>query len=155
MSIHAEVELLRKVPLFASIDTAKLKLLAFTSERIVFPQGATLFREGERGDCAYLLLSGQVDVSLDTNGNGVVIATIGQHNVVGEMALLGDMPRSASVTAKEPVEALRIRKEQFFQLLQDLPQMTLEIMRELALRLNSANRELAAAHARLAQKGES
>ena len=46
MSIHAEVDLLRKVPLFASIDTAKLKLLAFTSERLTFPAGATLFHEG-------------------------------------------------------------------------------------------------------------
>ena len=154
MSIHAEVESLRKVPLFASIDTAKLKLLAFTSERILFPQGAVLFREGEPGDCAYLLLDGQVDVTIEANREAVTLATIGQHNIVGEMALLGDMPRSATVTARQPVDALRIRKDQFFQLLHDLPQMTLEIMRELALRLNSANRELAAAHARLAAKGE-
>jgi CRP/FNR family cyclic AMP-dependent transcriptional regulator len=147
MSIHAEVESLRKVPLFASIDTAKLKLLAFTSERLKFPEGAVLFHEGERGDCAYLLLSGQVDVSLAAPQGPVILATIGQHNIVGEMALLGDMPRSATVTAREPVEALRIGKEQFFQLLRDLPQMTLEIMRELALRLSNANRELAAAHA--------
>jgi CRP-like cAMP-binding protein len=154
MSINAEVESLRKVPLFANIDTAKLKLLAFTSERVVFPAGVALFREGERGDCAYLLLSGQVDVALDAAHGPVVIATIGQHNIVGEMALLGEMPRSASITTKEPVEALLIRKDQFFQLLRDLPQVALEIMRELALRLNSANRELAAAHARLAERKE-
>lgn len=154
MSINAEVESLRKVPLFANIDTAKLKLLAFTSERVVFPAGIDLFREGERGDCAYLLLSGQVDVALDSANGPVVIATIGQHNIVGEMALLGEMPRSASVTTREPVEALLIRKDQFFQLLRDLPQVALEIMRELALRLNSANRELAAAHARLAERKE-
>ena len=77
------------------------------------------------------------------------MATIGQHNIVGEMALLGDMPRTASIIASEPVEALKIRKDQFFQLLRDLPQMTLEIMRELAIRLNNANKELSAAHARL------
>jgi CRP-like cAMP-binding protein len=152
MSIHAEVDSLRKVPLFASIDTAKLKLLAFTSERLSFPSGAILFREGERGDSAYLLLEGRVDVSLKSPHGPVVVATIGQHNIVGEMALLGDMPRSATVTATEPVEALRIGKEQFFQLLRDLPQMTLEIMRELALRLSNANRELAAAHANRTEK---
>jgi CRP/FNR family cyclic AMP-dependent transcriptional regulator len=149
MSIHAEVDLLRKVPLFASIDTAKLKLLAFTSERLTFPAGATLFHEGERGDSAYLLLSGKVSVSLNSAQGPVVVATIGQHNIVGEMALLGDMPRTASIIACEPVEALKIKKDQFFQLLRDLPQMTLEIMRELAIRLNNANKELSAAHARL------
>jgi CRP-like cAMP-binding protein len=51
------------------------------------------------------------------------------------------------------VETLRIRKDQFFQLLRDLPQMTLEIMRELAVRLNNANRELSAAHAKLRDAG--
>lgn len=153
MSIHAEVDLLRRIPLFASIDTAKLKLLAFTSERLAFPAGAVLFREGERGDSAYLILQGEIEVSLQSPEGPLVVATIGQHNIVGEMALLGDMPRSATVTATGPVEALRIRKDQFFQLLRDLPQMTLEIMRELAVRLNNANRELAAAHARLRQAG--
>lgn len=149
MSIHAEVDLLRKVPLFANIDTAKLKLLAFTSERLAFPAGAVLFNEGDRGNSAYLLLSGKVNVSLKSAQGPVVVATIGQHNIVGEMALLGDMPRTASVIASEPVEALKIKKDQFFQLLRDLPQMTLEIMRELAIRLNNANKELSAAHARL------
>jgi CRP-like cAMP-binding protein len=83
----------------------------------------------------------------------VTVATIKEHNIVGEMALLGDIPRTATIVATEPVETLRIRKDQFFQLLRDLPQMTLEIMRELAARLNNANRELAAAHARLRDAG--
>jgi len=153
MSIHAEVDLLRKVPLFASIDTAKLKLLAFTSERLTFAQGAVLFREGERGDSAYLILSGKVEVAVNSPKGPVTVAMIKEHNIVGEMALLGDIPRTATLTALEPVESLRIRKDQFFQLLRDMPQMTLEIMRELAVRLNNANRELSAAHARLRDAG--
>jgi CRP-like cAMP-binding protein len=153
MSIHSEVDLLRKIPLFASIDTAKLKLLAFTSERLTFASGAVLFREGERGDSAYLILSGKVDVNLNSPQGPVTVAQIKEHNIVGEMALLGDIPRTATIVATEPVETLRIRKDQFFQLLRDLPQMTLEIMRELAARLNNANRELAAAHARLRDAG--
>lgn len=153
MSIHAEVDLLRKIPLFASIDTGKLKLLAFTSERLTYPPGAVLFNEGDRGDSAYLILSGQVSVAVNSDNGPVVVATINQNNIVGEMALLGDMPRTATVVATQPVETLRIKKDQFFQLLKDLPQMTLEIMRELAVRLNNANKELSAAHARLREAG--
>ncbi|MEQ1753486.1 MAG: cyclic nucleotide-binding domain-containing protein [Micropepsaceae bacterium] len=153
MSIHSEVDLLRKIPLFANIDTAKLKLLAFTSERLAFPAGAILFREGERGDSAYLILSGQVDVAVNSPNGPVSVASIKEHNIVGEMALLGDMPRTATISATEPVEALKIKKDQFFQMLRDLPQMTLEIMRELAVRLNNANKELSAAHARLRDAG--
>ena len=153
MSIHSEVDLLRKIPLFANIDTAKLKLLAFTSERLTFPSGAVLFREGERGDSAYLILSGQVDVAVNSPKGRVSVSTIKEHSIVGEMALRGDMPRTATISAIEQVETLKIKKDQFFQMLRDLPQMTLEIMRELAVRLNNANRELSAAHARLRDAG--
>lgn len=153
MSINAEVDLLRKIPLFKNIDTAKLKLLAFTSERLTFAKGAVLFQEGERGDSAYLILTGKVDVSVSTPNGSIIIANISQHNIVGEMALLGDMPRTATVIASEPLETLRIKKDQFFQMLRDLPQMTLEIMRELAVRLNNANKELTAAHTKLRDAG--
>jgi CRP/FNR family cyclic AMP-dependent transcriptional regulator len=153
MSIQTEVELLRRIPLFASIDTSRLKLLAFTSERLAFDAGAVLFREGDRGDSAFLLLKGSVDVAVASPSGPVIVATLAQNTIVGEMALLCEMPRTATVTAKEPLDTLRIKKDLFFQLLRDLPQMTLEIMRELAVRLHNANKEVSAAHAKLRAAG--
>jgi CRP-like cAMP-binding protein len=153
MSIQTEVELLRRVPLFANIDTSRLKLLAFTSERLTFNAGAVLFREGDRGDSAYLILEGKVDVSVGSPNGDVVVAHLGANNIVGEMALLCEMPRTATITAAEPLDTLKIKKDQFFQLMRDLPQMTLEIMRELAVRLNNVNKELSAAHAKLREAG--
>jgi len=153
MSIQSEVELLRRVPLFASIDTSRLKLLAFTSERLAFDPGAVLFREGDRGDSAYLILGGKVDVSVASPSGDIVVASIAANNIVGEMALLCEMPRTATITAAEPLDTLRIKKEQFMQMLRDIPQMTLEIMRELAVRLNNVNKELSTAHAKLRDAG--
>ncbi|MBL8782923.1 MAG: cyclic nucleotide-binding domain-containing protein [Alphaproteobacteria bacterium] len=153
MSILTEVELLRRIPLFSNIDTSRLKLLAFTSERLTFENGAILFREGDRGDSAYLILTGKVDISVGSPNGDVLVASVGANNIVGEMSLLCEIPRSATVTAAEPLDTLRIKKDQFFGLLRDLPQMTLEIMRELALRLNNVNRELSAAHAKLRAAG--
>ena len=153
MSIQTEVELLRRIPLFANIDTSRLKLLAFTSERLTFNAGAILFREGDRGDSAYLILEGKVDVSVGSPNGDVVVAHLGANNIVGEMALLCEMPRTATITAAEPLDTLKIKKDQFFQLMRDLPQMTLEIMRELAVRLNNVNKELSAAHAKLRAAG--
>jgi CRP-like cAMP-binding protein len=153
MSIQTEVELLRRIPLFANIDTSRLKLLAFTSERLAFNAGAVLFREGDRGDSAYLILGGKVDISVGSPGGDVVVASLGANNIVGEMALLCEMPRTATVTAVEPLDTLKIKKDQFFQLMRDLPQIALEIMRELAVRLNNVNKELSAAHAKLREAG--
>jgi CRP-like cAMP-binding protein len=153
MSILTEVELLRRIPLFSNIDTSRLKLLAFTSERLTFEDGAILFREGDRGDSAYLILTGKVDISVGSPNGDVVVASLGANNIVGEMSLLCETPRTATVTAAEPLDTLRIKKDQFFGLLRDLPQMTLEIMRELAVRLNNVNRELSTAHAKLRAAG--
>jgi CRP-like cAMP-binding protein len=153
MSILTEVELLRRIPLFANIDTSRLKLLAFTSERLTFEDGAVLFREGDRGDSAYLILTGKVDISVGSPNGDVVVASLGANNIVGEMSLLCETPRTATVTAAEPLDTLRIKKDQFFGLLRDLPQMTLEIMRELAQRLNNVNKELSTAHAKLRAAG--
>lgn len=153
MSIQSEVELLRRVPLFANIDTSRLKLLAFTSERLAFDAGAVLFREGDRGDSAYLILTGKVDVAVNSPKGDVVVAHLGANNIVGEMALLCEMPRTATIIAAEPLDTLRIKKDQFLQMLRDIPQMPLEIMRELAVRLNNVNKELSAAHAKLRDAG--
>ena len=117
MSILTEVELLRRIPLFSNIDTSRLKLLAFTSERLTFEDGAILFREGDRGDSAYLILAGKVDISVGSPNGDVLVASVGANNIVGEMSLLCEIPRSATVTAAEPLDTLRIKKDQFFGLL--------------------------------------
>ena len=153
MSIQAEVERLRRIPLFAQIDTSRLKLLAFTSERLAFDKGAVLFRQGERGDSAFLLLEGSVDVIVDSTNGPVTVAHLGQNAFVGEVALLCDTPRTATVVATAALDTLKIKKDLFFQLLRDMPQMTLEIMRELSERLNNTNKELSVAHAKLRSAG--
>lgn len=153
MSILSEVDRLRRIPLFAQIDTSKLKLLAFTSERLSFDKGAVLFNQGDRGDSAYLILEGSVDVVVDSPNGPVTVAHLGQNAFVGEMSLLCDMPRTAAVVAAAPLDTLKIKKEQFFQLLRDMPQMTLEVLRELAERLNNTNKELSSAYAKLRSAG--
>ena len=153
MSILSEVDRLRRIPLFAQIDTSKLKLLAFTSERLAFEKGAVLFKQGDRGDSAFLILEGSVDVVVESANGPVTVAHLGQNAFVGEMSLLCDTPRTAAVVATAPLDTLKIKKELFFQLLRDMPQMTLEILRELAERLNNTNKELSSAYAKLRSAG--
>jgi CRP-like cAMP-binding protein len=153
MSIQAEVELLRRIPLFAQIDTAKLKLMAFTSERLKFESGQFLFREGDVGDGAYLILEGAVDVQLSSPGGPITVAHLARNAFVGEVSILCEVPRTASVMAIEDVDALKIKKDLFFQMLKDVPQMSLEIMRELAERLHNTNEELRDARAKLKAAG--
>ncbi len=144
MSLQEEVEILRRIPLFAKMEPARLKLLAFTSQRLAFAAGQVLFNQGETGDSAYIVMDGVADVSIATPSGPVVVATVGRNAIIGEIAILCDVPRTATVTARADLHALRIDKETFFRLVNEFPQMAVEIMRELAQRLEKTNQQLRA-----------
>ncbi len=145
MSIDQEVEILRKIPLFANIDPAKLKLMAFASPRVTYRQGESLFYQGDAGDSAYIIVEGSADIILETDKGPLTVATVKGDDIVGEIAILCDVPRTATVTAREELVTLQITKELFFQMVTDFPEMAIEIMRVLAHRLeNTTNRLLEA-----------
>ena len=154
MSLKDEVELLRRVPLFADVSPAKLKLLAFTSDRVSFPADKVLFNQGDEGDAAYVILSGSADILIDSTSGPIKISNVGENSIVGEIAILCDMVRTATIRTAPPVDALRIRKEDFMKLLTEFPEMAIEIMRVLADRLNKTNTALTEAKSQLRQLGK-
>lgn len=99
MTLDNEVLALRQVPMFAEVDPARLKLLAFTSERVSFMDGQPFFRQGDMADAAYVLLSGRADVLIDTPSGPLKVAEFGANDLLGEMGILGDAPRSATIVA--------------------------------------------------------
>ena len=104
MSLIKDVEVLRSIPIFAKIEPAKLKLLAFTSERLQFMDGDEICHQGEVGDAAYIILDGEADVLVDTPGGALRVATVGKNDIIGEIAILCDVPRTATVTASTDVD---------------------------------------------------
>ncbi len=153
MSINSEVETLRTIPIFRTIEPGKLRLLAFISERITFRPGETICTQGEPGDSAFIILSGNGNVLVDAGGELRRVAEIKKNDVVGEMALLTDMPRTATVVADSEVAALRISKDNFFRILHEFPEVSLEMMRVLARRLERTTHDLAVVRGQLAEAG--
>jgi len=145
VSLMQEYELLRRIPFFAEIEPAKLKLLAFMSERVGYDPGKTLCRQGDQADAAYLIIEGEADIVVDTPSGPITIATLGAHEIVGEMAILCDVPRTATVRAKTRLVALRIAKDPFMRMVREFPSMAVSIMRELAHRLELTNNQLRSA----------
>jgi len=152
-SLSDEVDLLRRIPLFAQIDPSKLKLLAFTSERIAFEDGQNLFKQGDEGDAAYVIMEGEADVIIDTPAGEIVLANVGRNDFVGEIAILCDVPRTATIRAKSPLDTLKVSKEHFMRLMLEFPEMGVEVMRELADRLVKTSADLAASKEKLRQAG--
>jgi CRP-like cAMP-binding protein len=139
MSIQDDVELLRRIPMFAKVEPAKLKLLAFTSERIVYDAGQDLFRQGEMADAAYIVIDGVVDVIIDTPAGPFTVAQLRKDALVGDIGVICDMPRNATVKAATRVMTLKVGKDLFLRMLADFPVMALEVMRDLGRKLEHAN----------------
>jgi CRP-like cAMP-binding protein len=147
MNLNEEVELLKGVPIFSKVEPAKLKLLAFTSERVNFTAGQEVCHQGDPGDTMYVILGGTADVLIDTPGGQISVAEMKRNSFFGEIAILCDVPRTATIKAKEPLSTLKITKDMFYRLVAEFPQMAVEVMRELAKRLEDTNEKLLVATA--------
>jgi CRP-like cAMP-binding protein len=142
MSIDQEVDILRRIPIFAKIDPAKLKLMAFASERVTYKPGQTLFKQGERGDAAFIVLEGTADVLINAANGPLRVASLSENEIIGEIAILCDIPRTATVQAATELTTLRITADLFFRMLMDFPEMGVEVMRVLAHRLEQTTAQL-------------
>ncbi len=154
MSLKQEFELLRRVPFFAEIEPSKLKLLAFMSERVGFDPGKVVVRQGDPGNAAYLIVDGEAEVVVEAPSGPVTVATLGANDIFGEIAILCNVPRSATVRAKNRLITLRIAKEPFMRMVREFPNMAVSIMQELAHRLEATNNQLRAALAEVKQLRE-
>ncbi|HIC80919.1 cyclic nucleotide-binding domain-containing protein [Pelagibius sp.] len=147
MSIDQEVEILRRIPIFSEIDPAKLKLMAFASERLTFKPGQRLFNQGEMGDAAYIVLDGKADILVEGDDGPLRVAQLAENEIIGEIAILCDIPRTASVEAASQLTTLKITKDLFFRMIMDFPEMGVEVMRVLAHRLEQTTTQLRVARA--------
>ena len=148
-TLSDEVEMLRKIPLFAGIDPGKLKLLAFASDRKIYKPGQDLFKQGDSGDAAFVIIDGTADVIVQTDSGEVVVASVGSNEFIGEISILCDVPRTATVRSTDDLEALMIKKEHFIGLISQVPDLGIEVMRELASRLQKTTSELGEARREL------
>ena len=131
---HLEDSVL-KVPMFSKLEPSKLKLLAFTSQSLSFDEGEEIFHVGEPADSAYVIMAGDVDIISESESGEVVAATLHKNELFGELAVLTNSPRSASLRARNGLVAMRITDEMFLKLLAENPEVALDVMRQLSVKL--------------------
>jgi hypothetical protein len=102
-----------------------------------FPTGAVIFRQGDPGDCAYFIRAGQVHVVDDDNGS--VVKTLSAGEYFGEIALVTNQPRTATIRTASPVEAAVVGKENFLNMMRLLPTTEEEILRTVQRRVMEGN----------------
>jgi CRP/FNR family transcriptional regulator, cyclic AMP receptor protein len=131
LSRNTKVDLLKRVPLFSGCSKAELGALALTADELDLREGKELTREGRPGREFFVLVEGTVSVQQ----RGRKVGELGSGDWFGEIALLTQMPRTATVTATSPLRVLVITDRAFRQLVESMPSVGLKVLEKLGERL--------------------
>ncbi len=135
-------EMLQAIPIFAELNPKDVTTICRSSKRYTVPPGTQVIREGAQGDALFVILSGELEVTKDDHGREIVLASRGAGEFLGEMSLLEQVPRTASVRAVRDSELLEIGAGTFQQLLEDNPTIASTLLRTIAARLRSTESSL-------------
>lgn len=138
------LDVLRRVPLLATLGEADLAAFAALLRERRYPRGSMILAQGDPGEALYLLAAGQVKVVLiHEDGREVILSVLGPGAFFGEMALLDQEPRSAHVVAMTDSLLLQLRREDFQARLRSGPEVAIALLRELSRRLRRADETIA------------
>lgn len=135
-------DFLRAIPLFSGLDDYAVERLVAMSEELELKPGDYLIREGEMGDAMYIILEGKLQVRRKAGESEVVLAERGAGEVIGEMSVVDQAPRFASVIALTNVRVMKIDQEMFMALLDWSPGSARAILKTFGQRLRSSNATL-------------
>lgn len=128
---EGKIDLLRRTPLFGSCSRRELIEIARASDELDFVVGRALIKEGAVGREFFVLIDGSVDV----RRKGRKIDELGAGDYFGEVALITDRPRNATVTTTSPVRALVLTKQSFRRVLAENPMLSLKVLNAVGERL--------------------
>jgi len=133
-------EFLKSVPIFSELDAERLKQISLLGSRKFYKKDSTILHERETGSALFVIISGKVKVSRESDDNKEVILTIlNESDFFGEMAILDGLSRSASVIAIEDTELFLIQRTDFLDLLQEHPEISVALLQELTGRLRASD----------------
>jgi CRP-like cAMP-binding protein len=137
-------ELIRKIDFFSGLDDKILNKISDACIVRQFTKGETIVRQGEMGLGLYIIARGRVKVDREQGGARTQVAELGPEQFFGDMALLDNKPRSATVTGIEDAECLLLTRDSFVKLMNKYPEIPIRMAKVLAERLREANEKIVA-----------
>jgi CRP/FNR family transcriptional regulator, cyclic AMP receptor protein len=137
LSVEEKADWLGRVQLFGGVDQTGLEQIAARCGEVEFPAGYTIVLQGQIGNGLYIVVKGTARVMRGSDE----LATLGPGDFFGELAVIDQMPRMASVVAGDPVTCLALASWDLIRLLEQEPTITLNLLRELAARLRALSQQ--------------
>ena len=139
-----DIDVLRRAPLFASLDDQAFAALTEELTEVDLSRGSTLFHEGDPGDQLYFIISGKIKLGRTApDGRESLVAIMGPGELFGEMALFDPSPRSTSATAVSETRLAGLKHENLKKVIERSPDVSAQLLQALARRLRRTNESLA------------
>ena len=142
MELDEVARTLKSIPLFTNLDVAKLKLLAFASDRLIFDDQEIIFEAGDAADSAYLIESGAANVYIVEGERRIKVNQLVTNDLFGEMALFLKSGRSATIVASGTLVAMKLEGDMFLKMVTENPEAALGVMTALSEKIVSASEQI-------------
>lgn len=140
LSTLERVLFLKAADIFGAVSGEDLAPVAMVAQEVYFSAGETFIQQGESGDCLYVIVDGEARVVVRGVGQ---VATRGPRSVIGEMAIISGRPRTAQCVAITDITALKVDRDDFWELLGERPALALGVIKVLSERFDEAVRNMA------------
>lgn len=151
MALDDDIRLLSGVALFQSLAEEHLRLLAFGAEKMTLRSGETLYLEGEPALCAYIVMSGRIEIYRERDGDHFKLTDAGPGAVLGELAVIAPTRRLSNAMAAVESRVMAIERKSFRRILEEYPELPEQLQRRLALEFQSMVEKLEKLSAKLGE----
>lgn len=131
MALDDDIRILSGVKLFEGFTSEQLRLLAFGAERVKLPADRKLYREDDEADSAYVVVSGEIAIFREVDGQRVAVGTAESGSMLGELALIADTRRLTSAAAETDAQLLRLNRPMFRRILEEYPDVAVRLHRRI------------------------
>ncbi|OKL44443.1 cyclic nucleotide-binding domain-containing protein [Pseudovibrio exalbescens] len=142
MSLANDISVLKRVPMLSTFSEDQLRLLAFSAESMSVPKGRNVFEEGERAEGGLVISEGSVRLETGMGDHAVQHGTFGKGTLLGESALLAEGFRPVRAVAVEDTTLIRIRRALFARMLNEFPEIAVELLRTRAAKFTETTEAL-------------
>lgn len=142
MSVKSDVALLKKIPLFAKVDESRLNVLAFSTERLELGEGGILYKNGQPGAAAFVVVSGEIGIHRLGKPDEAPEIIAGPASLIGEQSMFAGVPYRGTAIALTPVVLLKISKELFYRVAEEFPDLAIEAIQTVNAKLDATLADL-------------
>ena len=142
MAVKDDVALLKRIPLFAKVDESRLNVLAFSTERVAVRKGHVLYKHGQPGSAAFVIVDGEIGIQRNEKSDSGPEIIAGPGSLIGEQSMFASAPYRGTATAISPVMALKISQELFYRVAEEFPDLAVEAIRTVNEKLDATLSDL-------------